>query len=216
MPRPDRLVRARRLFSLGKMYVVEDVVLAVAVVARALGAVAELHVGIVRVRLAADAALVVVALLLLLLPHRLAELDRLGPAVGLDLIGLPLEHGGKKYEQVQQGHNGHEGHAPQAAHGVPDHTDGVESCLEPCHPLHLNRNDEVDADHSVGVVQGIGEEQGGVDVGGPIDRYGDTVDQIGQNGRQSRQKGAAEVVDGEFRAAPDPLQGLPQPVVEQA
>ena len=124
--------------------------------------------------------------------------------------------GAKKYEQVQQGHNGHEGHAPQAAHGVPDHTDGVEGCLEPCHPLHLDRNDEVDADHSVGVVQGVGEKQGGVDVGGPIDRYGDSVDQVGQNGRQSRQKGAAEVVDGEFRTAPDPLQGLPQPVVEQA
>ena len=197
------------------MHVVEDMLLAVAVVARALGAVAELHVGVVRVCLAADAALVGVALLPLLLPDRFAELDRLGSAVGLDLVGLPLEHGGEEHEQVQQGHDGHEGHPPQPEHGVADHADGVERRLEPGHPFHFDGDDVVDPDHGVGVVQGVGEKERGVDVGGPVDRHGDPVDQIGQDRGQSRQQRAAEIVDGEFGAAPVPLQSLPQPVVEE-
>ena len=53
---------------LHEMHVGEDVILTVAVVAGALAAVAEGHVGIVGVRLAAHAALVVITLLLLLLP----------------------------------------------------------------------------------------------------------------------------------------------------
>ena len=57
--------------SLGKVDVGEDVILAEAVIARALAAIAELEFGVIRVRAAADGALVVVALLLLLLLLRL-------------------------------------------------------------------------------------------------------------------------------------------------
>ena len=76
-----KAARPGGLFSLRDVGVVENVVLAVAVVAGAAGAVAELEVGIVRVRPAADLALVAVALgalFSLLGGGRLLELDGLG------------------------------------------------------------------------------------------------------------------------------------------
>ena len=61
-----------------KMHVVEDVILAEAVIPGALAAIAELEVGVVRIRPAADGALVVVRHLLCLLRP---------------LLGLPELHG---------------------------------------------------------------------------------------------------------------------------
>ena len=87
------------------MDVGEDVILTEAVISGALAAIAELQVGIVGIRAAADGALVVIALLLglfLLLLGRTLELHRLGPvAVGgaaSHVVDLrPDEHG-----EVQQ------------------------------------------------------------------------------------------------------------------
>ena len=66
---------------LGEVYVVEDVILTEAVVARALAAIAELQIGVVGVGAAAHGALVVIAPFLLLLLYRLLELH--GPGAVL-------------------------------------------------------------------------------------------------------------------------------------
>ena len=68
------------------MDVIENMLLAEAVVPRTLGAVAELQIRKIRVRPAADLAFVVVAPLAFLLLHRLAELDGLRAVPGLELV----------------------------------------------------------------------------------------------------------------------------------
>lgn len=67
------LIAGGLLVLLSEVDVGENVVLAEAAVADAFAAIAELQVGIVRVRAAADGAFVVIALLLLLLPHGLLK-----------------------------------------------------------------------------------------------------------------------------------------------
>ena len=80
---------------------VENVVLTEAVVSCAFGAVPELHIGIVRIRLSADAALVIIAPLFLLGMDSLPELYGLRPVPGLDLIRFALEIRREEDKEVQ-------------------------------------------------------------------------------------------------------------------
>jgi hypothetical protein len=106
---------SRQVFRLffGKMFVVENVILTVAVIACAAGAVTEFQIGEVHVCPSADGAFVAVApicLFFLLLPDRGFELDGLVGCLVLCAAPPPCKavgNGGpEKDEEVQQGDEG--------------------------------------------------------------------------------------------------------------
>ena len=76
-------------------------ILAEAAVPGALAAIAELQVGIVRVRAAADGALVVIAPLLLLLADGLFEVHRLGVMAIFLPPGKGVNSGPDEHQEVQ-------------------------------------------------------------------------------------------------------------------
>ena len=94
------------------MDVVEDMLLAEAVIACTLGAVPELHIGILCIRLPADAAFMVVAPLFLLGLYCFPELHRLGTRPGFDYIRLPMEFRREEDKEVQQCHQGNQRATP--------------------------------------------------------------------------------------------------------
>jgi len=197
------------------MDVIENMLLAEAVVPGTLGAVAELQIREIRVRAAADGTFVVVALLPLLLLHRPAELHRLGPPAGPDPVRPLIEIRGEEHKQVQQRHHRHQGHTPHPRRGVLDDLHPVEDRLQPGQPPHLDGEDEHDLYDGLRIGQGVGHKEGRVDVDCAKDGNRYAVNEVGQQGGQGGEQDAADVVDGKFGAAPHPLQGLPQPVVEE-
>ena len=193
---------------------VEDVLLAEAVVARALGAVPELHVRIVRVRLAADTALVVVAPLLLLGVDRLPELHRLGPGPGSDHVRLPVELRGEEHKEVQKGYHRDQRGAPRAFGEGEDHRQAVEGALRPGYPFHFDGNHKHDPHHGLWVRHGVGEEQRGVDIIGSSHIVGHAADQGRQQHGNGGEQHAADIINRKLGAAPQPLQRFSQPVVK--
>mgnify|MGYP000400122277 CR=1 FL=1 len=200
---------------LGEVDVVEDVILTEAVVARALAAIAELEIGVVRVGAAADGALVVVALFLLLLLYRLLVLHGLGVVLRLGAGGQivylrPDEHG-----EVQQRHHRQHHARPVVLADGADDVKGEQCAVQIGQPLHFHRQEEHEKHRGVREQHGEGEEHGQVHIGGA--RHGDEIvagDDAGQHRTQHRQQHAAEVVEIELGGAPLPLQRGADPVVE--
>ena len=203
-----------------EMLVVEDVVLAEAMVSGAAGAVPELQVGVVRVGPAAHLALVAVAplrLLFLLLADGGLELDGLvaglvpGPAPAVaDLVG---DGGPEEHEEVQQGHHGGQGAQDVQPQQAPQHAQGEEHAVGDGQPFHLDRDDEHDEEPGLRVQHGKGEEQGQIDVirAGHV---GAAVDQAENDAGEDGERHAGEVIEVELGRAPFPFQGTANHVVK--
>ena len=201
------------------MRVVEDVVLAEAVVARALGAIAELQVREVRVRAAADLTLVAVALLLGLLPlllHRGLELDGL---VGVLMADGKAELPQKVPDPVPEEHQIHQPDGQQLGQREQRRPHaGAEQVIQGQHhvqrrqPLGLDRQDQIDADQCVGVQGGKGQEQDLVEIAAADD--GKRRPQHADHAEHHHQHGAGQIEQGELGGAPVLLDGGADKVVE--
>ena len=205
------------VISLREVDVGEDVILTEAVIARALAAIAELQVGIIRIRAAADGALVVIALLLflpLLLLCGPLELHRLGPvaiggAVGHVVYLRPDEHG-----KVQQGDHRQKRAAPVARHQAAHHIEGEQRRVHIGQPLHLDGNDEKQQHLRIREQEREGEEHGQVHIVGARHGVALAGDEAGDQHAHRRQQYAADVVEVELGGAPLALQRGADPVVE--
>ena len=187
------------------MHVVADVVHTVAVVAVALGAVAEFHGGIHLVGDAAHGAFVDISLGLPRLLLGLLEIDGLLAGFVLD----PAEQAGKiarkEQEIVQNGQNGDQCHQEVPADQVLEDGPGKECSIQPGQPLDFHRDEEKDQELCVGVQGGKGKEHGQVHIG-----HGGVA---GQKAQQHIQYHTHDIEQGELGGAPLPLQrGADHPV----
>ena len=176
------------------MNVVVDVLRTVAVIAVALGAVTKFLVGVVGVGLAADGALVDIALLLLGLLGGLLEVDGLAGGLVFDPAEELEEIVPEEDKVVQNGNQGDDDageggqaggkDAKEAAEDAPAEQGGV----DPRQPLDLDGDDEEKKHLHVWIQGGEGKEQGEVHVGhagggekreqmGGIERGGDRIEQ---------------------------------------
>ena len=146
------------------VYVVVDMILAIAVVAIAFGAVAKFHVGKVGIGLAAYGAFVDITLLLLSLPGGLLEVHRL---LGVLVLIAPLlpPHGVRQVrpeeeQEVEDGHQREEGADKLQADQAGDHLEPKNNHVGPGQPLDLDGDDEEQQDLHVRIENSKGEEQG--------------------------------------------------------
>ena len=137
------LIAGGVLVLLGEVDVGENVVLAEAAVADAFAAIAELQVGIVRVRAAADGAFVVIALLLLLLPHGLFEVYRLGRVPVFPALDKRVNSGPDEHQEVQQRHHRQDGSQPAACQQGLHNANDEHRDIQPRQPFDLH-GDEVE------------------------------------------------------------------------
>ena len=187
------------------------------IIALTFGAVTKFLVGVVGVGLAADGALVVVALFLLLLLYRLLVLHGLGVVLRLGAGGQivylrPDEHGKVQQRYYRQHHA-----RPVVLADGADDVKGEQRAVQIGQPLHFHRQEEHEKHRGVREQHGEGEEHGQVHIGGA--RHGDEIvagDDAGQHRTQHRQQHAAEVVEIELGGAHLPLQRGADPVVEVA
>ena len=203
-----------------KMNMAEDMLTAIAVVARAAGAVAERKVGIVRIRLAADAALMVPALLRLLFRLALCTLRfrTVMPRLRTAAVALPLlpasdvgreEH--KKIEQCEQ--------RQQAAEDVPAHKVQQNRHQEPRRvrigePLDLDGQNEEHQHLHIGIEGGKGEEEGQVYIIRPRHRQGIAAEKIADHGCENGQNHAAYIINSKASRAPLVFQRRTDGIVE--
>ena len=162
--------------------VVVDVIGTVAVVAVALGAVAELHLRVGQVRLAADGALVQGRFGLRLgvvEVHDLGAASSVGTAeirvfmpglvggvlgAALPVGHLPANVRGEEEQIVQDGHDGDEGIEEMPSQEQAEDLIGEERRVEPGQPLDLHGNDEEEQDLQVREEGGKGEEHGHIHI----------------------------------------------------
>ena len=142
------------------MNVVVDMFAAEAVVALTAGAVAELKLGMIHIRSAADGTLVVIELGLLLIADTggfLAEVD-------CALAGLAGQQGlyiaGAEDEEVQKRHNRHKVHGE----GIANHCHDEKHRVNQREELHAHRDDEHEQHLHIRIHGRKGEEHGKEDV----------------------------------------------------
>ena len=157
------------------MYVVKDVILAEAVIARAAGAIAELQIREVGIGAAADGALVAVALLGFLL-FLLADgglevhglLRALVPGEEAD-IGqyipntVPEEYGVHQPHRYQTGQQG----GKQQLYRIGVHADDIiegQEHIQYSQPLGLDGQNKVEPDQGVGIQGGKGQKENVVEI----------------------------------------------------
>ena len=194
------------------MHVVVDMLHAIAVIAVAFGAVAELHVGVVGVGDAADGAFVEVALALLDVLLGLFELD--GPVVGP--VGCPFPAAAQHPRQVlpeedqvvQNGDHRQQRPGPGPGEQVADDVIPEQRYVKPGQPLHLQGKDAIQQHLHVRVQSGEGEEQGHVDI---IHGHAHIKDKA----QDQVQHHAQEIEHVEPGGAPLPLQRRTQPIIEK-
>ncbi|MPM21232.1 hypothetical protein SDC9_67676 [bioreactor metagenome] len=202
------------------MLVIKNVVLAEAVVARAAGAVSELEVGILRVRPAADRALVVIALLpglfFLLLGGGL-ELDG---AVGIRMGGVaPMagNHTGdfrpEEDEKVQHRHHRQQRAQQVQLKGCGQNIHGKQRRIQPGQPLYLHGDDKKQQYLKVRIQNGKGEEHGQIDVESAVNNTR-AAGKIHDQARQNGQHHARKIVQRKLGRAPFPLQKISDPIVK--
>ena len=199
------------------MHVVEDVILAEAVIPGALAAIAELEVGVVCIRPAADGALVVVRRLLCLLRPLLGlpELHGLTGCLVLRPLAEVVDLRPDEHREVQQRHHRQHHVGPVMRADAPDDVKGEQRAVQIRQPLHLHREDEEQQHRGVREQEGEGKEHGQVHVARARHRQvGVAGEQAGQHRAQHRQQHTAEVVEVELGGAPLALQGRADPVVE--
>ena len=189
-------------------------VLAEAAVPGALAAIAELQVGIVRVRAAADGALVVIAPLLLLLADGLFEVHRLGVMAIFLLPDKGVNSGPDEHQEVQQRHHRQNGAQPAAGQQGLDDADDEHRNIQPGQPLDLHRDEEEQQQPGVREQEGEGQEHGQVHILRAAHGIARAGDGGGHDGDDGRQQDAAPVIEVEAGGAPLALQGGADPVVE--
>lgn len=192
------------------MLVVVDVVHTVAVIAVTLGAIAELHIRVLRICFAADGALMNISFFFvscfggLLKIHRLLGMLVLKTAFsiaeGLHKV-CPEEE-----KEVQDGDKREEGTDPVSGEQTGDNIQSKEGGVDPGQPLDLYRKNIKQQYLHIRVKNGEGKEQGEIDiVHGGVSRD-QTVDDI--------QDYAAQVEHVEAGCTPFPLQKATDPVIE--
>ena len=146
------------------MYVVVYVVNAVAVVALAAGAVAELQVGVGDVGPAADLTFVAVALHALLVLRAVDGVSKFAAGLGIAPVTAEIDPqiAPAEEEEVEYADNGKEVEGERRH--VPDYPGGENGGVEPCRPLHFDGDEEKDAHYGVGPDGGEGKEHGEVQV----------------------------------------------------
>ena len=192
------------------MLVVVDVIHTVAVIAVTLGAIAELHIRVLRICFAADGALMNISFFFvscfggLLKIHRLLGMLVLKPA-------LPIAKGLHKIrpeedEEIENGHKRQEGADPIPGQQTGDNVQSKEGGVDPGQPLDLYRKNIKQQYLHIWVKNGEGKEQGEVDiVHGGVSRN-QAVDDIKHY--------AAQVEHVEAGCTPFPLQEAADPVIE--
>lgn len=207
-------LRQRGCELLGEVGVIEDVLLAVAVVTGALGAVTELEIGIVGICLSADGAFVVIAALLLLFMHGLAELDRLRTMSGFFKVNTAAKLRREEYKQICKSNDRHHCKTEIAGKEIRNHRDRIQCAFKPCDPFHFERDHKENINCGFSVENRVGKEHCGIDILGTGNLNGQSIDQIDKDCGHSGKKNAAEVVNCEFCSSPDAFQRGSQPVVE--
>ena len=191
------------------MDVIIDVILAEAVVPRAAGAVAELQLRVIRIRAAADSALVIVELGGLLASYPLglaAEVDGVG--AGSARYGAQ-EVAPAEDEEIQYRDDGQQIHREGARH----HRQNKEYRVHQCEPFHLDRDDEEQQHLHIREKRRKGEKHREVHI---LRRHSD-VDagrKIDDEPVKHGEDNAAEKVDVELRRPPILLKGAADPVVK--
>ena len=187
-------------------------------IARALGAVAELQLRIRDVGAAADRALVAVALALLLalrLADGVVEVRRLlGPR--LLPLGKAPDLRREEHKEVQQRHERQHHADPVAPDGTEEDDIREVARVQNGHPLDLDRNEEEQQHLRVGIERGEGEEHGKIHIGRARNLPVVPGDQARDDRAERREQHAAEVVDGELRRTPLALERRADPVIEIA
>lgn len=197
--RRGRVPRPGAFFALFDVDMAVDVVHAVAVIAVALGAVAEFHVGVVGVGNAAHGTFVQVALCFLGLLLGLFEVDGLRRG----FVSDPAEQGGKvpreEQEIVQDGNDGDQSYQELTADQIKEDGTGEKRRVDPGQPLDLDRDNEENQEPGLGVEGGEGEEHRQIDIihGG----------KARHETQQGVEENAHKVEQGELDAAPLPFQG---------
>ncbi len=203
------------LVVLGEMDMIEDMFLAEAVITGTLAAIAELHMGIVGIRFAADAALVVIAFLLLLLLYGTLELHCLTGALIAAALGAIVDFGPDEDDEVQQSQNGDNHTSQIAVKQRSQYLQRKECNVQKGQPLHPDRDDEEQQNLSIGEHGGESQEHGQVHVGGAGHCQVILVCDETDNGHTNhRQKDTAEIVEVEAHRAPALFQCRTDPVIE--
>ena len=188
---------------------------AIAPIACAAAAIAEIEVGILRVRLAADAALVVVPLGRLrclggglTVLHRLRTMARGGAVYAVAHLGID------KHGEVEKRHHRQHHAAPVTGDKCRDDLKDEQRPVDPRQPLHLHRDDEEQQYPRLGEEAGEGEEQGEVHIGSACDGVRSPRNEGGHHDADGGQENARDIVEGELGCAPLALEGRADPVVE--
>ena len=190
-----------------KMHMGKDMILAEAMIPGAFAAITELQIGVVGVGAAADGALVVVALLLLLLAHGLAEVHRLAGVEVLPDAQEPLDLRPDKDQEVQQRSNGKDNADPVAYGQGGDHNKGIVDAVNDGQPLHLDGDDEEQHHLHIREENGEGQEQGQIDE--MRSGQSETVfpgDETGNDGADDGEQHAGDVIERKPCGAPFPFQ----------
>lgn len=221
-PPEDPFLRGCCLF--GKVDVIEDVVLAEAVVARAPGAIAELQIREVGIGTSADGTLMAVAplgLFLLLLADGGLKvyglLRALVPGEEADIgqyipNAVPEEHGIHQPHRYQAGQQG----GKQELYRIGVHTDDVvegQEHIQDSQPLGLDGQYEIQADQGIGIKGGKGQEKNVVEVAVGHHRPGRP--QPAQKGKCHCQHNTGKIKQCELGAAPVLFNGGTDEVVEK-
>lgn len=187
-----------------------DVLLAVAIRAVALGAVTELHVGVIGVGLAADGAFVEIALLLIDRFGSLFEVDGLGGMPVLVALLAVIEGICKldpeEDEKVKDGHQREKSPQPEACPETLDDVPDKESGIDPGQPLYLHRQDHHEQDLHIGEKNSKREQHGQIHIMDRGDAENQPVDDI--------QKHTKKIEAVEPGGSPLPFQCAADPIIE--
>ena len=202
------------------MHVAENMVGAVAVIARAAGAVTELQFRMIRIGSAADAALMMIAPLRLLLHMAL----RFSGAAAILLclrrmaITLPLhtalEVGGKEHKEVQQCHHGHQRLHNVTCQQARHHTEGKHRRIHIRQPLDLDGDDVEQQYLHLGIEHGEGKEHGHIHIRRAAEHRAAAKENLTHDRCEHRQHHAADVVNGEAPRTPVLLQCIANEIIE--
>ncbi len=185
-------------FSSLDMNMTGNVVHAVAVIAVALGAVAEFHVGVVRIGYTTHGTFVEVSFGLLRFFLCFFEVDCLGVGAVLHTAEQAGEIAGKEQEVVGDGQQRDQCVQEIAGKHVTDNRPGEECRIQPGQPLDLDGDDKENQKLCVGVQGGKGEEHGQVHIA-----HGGIA---GQKAQKHIQNHAYKIEQGKLGAAPFPFQ----------
>ena len=191
------------------MYVVVYMFAAEAVVAFTAGAVTKLKIRIVHIGLAADCALMIIELTLLLVSDAGRLLAEVDGALALFPGQKSLQVIAAENEEVEQGHQRQEIYRE----GIAQHADNKEHRVNKSEKLHAHRDNEHEQHLHIRIHRREGEEHRKIDVAG-IQHHAGVECKIHHKAVNHRQQNTGEKEHGEGTAAPFPLKDAAYPVIE--